>query len=143
MRWIRDWILESAAHGDVIRETQRIVVRTFDRLDVVAEVTVDPLQMLGQLGEVQAVGRCFFPNCQRRMAIDAKIPQRAVCLFLTTAVHGEEYWIQRSIRVHASRPFGVVFGVAFLAGLGIEKFRSRAIRWFLLIAGAAARACKK
>jgi hypothetical protein len=116
-----DWIRDGAAHDVVVRQSQRRVVVAIDAHHVVAEVAAHAALLVGELVEVQAIGREPVDHGHRCVALDAKVAERAAGLALAARVHRDEHRVERCVRVHAARPLVVVDRMAALAALGVAK----------------------
>ena len=115
-----------ARHGIAEGTEQRSVGAEFDGGVVVAVRDVDGRGRMAketshafrgrrQRVQVQSVGGQSLGDRDRRVALDAKVTQRAAGFVLSPPVHGPKHRILGRIRVHAARPVRVLGHVAFLA----------------------------
>ena len=119
MNGIRRRIAEPTAEDVVGGEMKRIVVGTLHVVDRVAEVTGDPFEFGGELGQVEAVDGGSRADGHGSVTIDAEGTDRS--FGLSAAVHRDKDGVVRRVGVHAPRPFLVVPRVASRAGERVEQ----------------------
>ena len=74
-------------HYVVRRQFEGVVVGAVDPVDAVAEVAVDALQVIGQLRQVRVRLGPAGPDRHRRVAVHAKVSERAPRLPLAASFH--------------------------------------------------------